>query len=498
MTKNVENIKKFTYGHQFECNKASLKTYIEMILRCSPSRANLESAIRKEFFSSHSSGTNAEITEDNQRKLAMNCFLSLRAYKLIDSNGRDDYQPSELSKKLASMPGEKEMYSEFGRHILLNLSGTDLLKAIESVNERGENPTLIEIIKQLNEMGYELSTNSIYPSTMRQWLDKAGLFESPIKIAWDVFYDLTGVDREFQEAIYKLDPGQKYFLLSILELNPAGFIPWPEVVSHLLTTKHLNYDMKMFPKTVLKPLIDAGFLEMDKTTVGRGAKPNTVRLTESGKSKFLVPFIANLANLVSIDGAELNRPFEDILVEVDSPDIHIKGKALELLAIWIIRMCSLRFTAWRKRDAETGKGEVDVMAASDTFVYSRWQIQCKNTTTVDIDVVAKEVGMSFLTKADVFLIITTGSFTRDAIQYADTLCTQSRYYVILIDGDHLKSIREDKTNIVPILNRIAKRTFVRREYGMTSSEANTIIDNLNEDNQASFLYNQFNASPDDS
>jgi site-specific DNA-methyltransferase (cytosine-N4-specific) len=138
------------------------------------------------------------------------------------------------------------------------------------------------------------------------------------------------------------------------------------------------------------------------------------------------------------------------------------------------------------------------MAASDTFVYSRWQIQCKNTTTVDIDVVAKEVGMSFLTKADVFLIITTGSFTRDAIQYADTLCTQSRYYVILIDGDHLKSIREDKTNIVPILNRIAKRTFVRREYGMTSSEANTIIDNLNEDNQASFLYNQFNASPDDS
>ena len=203
-----------------------------------------------------------------------------------------------------------------------------------------------------------------------------------------------------------------------------------------------------------------------------------VRLTKLGKSKFLAPFVANLASLVDIDGADLNKPFEQILIDVDSLDIHIKGKALELLAIWLIRICSLRFIAWRKRDAETGKGEVDVMAASDIFIYNRWQIQCKNTKVVDVDVIAKEVGMMFLTKADVVMVITTGIFTKDAISYADAICSRSRYYVILIDGNHLKQIRENKTNLIPILNAIAKRTFVRKEYGMTLDEASVVIDDL--------------------
>jgi len=344
--------------------------------------------------------------------------------------------------------------------------------------QRNEDPTLGTVILQLNEMGYELAPNSIYPSTMRQWLNSAGLFEGTNKIAWDIFQEITGVDREFMDALYKLNPFQKYFLLSLLEMNPSESIAWPEVVQHTATTKRLNYDMKLFPKTVLEPLIKAGFIEMDKTTTGRGAKPNKVRLTELGNSKFLEPFVNNLACLVGIDSAELNKPFEKILTEVDDPDKHVKGRALELLAIWIIRMCGLRFIDWRKRDAETGKGEVDVMAASDTFVYNRWQIQCKNTKRVDVDIVAKEVGMIFLTKADIIMIITTGVFTSDATSYADAICSQSRYYVILIDGAHLKLIRDNKANLVPILNKIARRTFVRKEYGMTNKEASLVIENL--------------------
>ena len=480
MKKSKENIKKFTYGHQFECKKATLGEYLKLIVDNAPSREALEEALRSKFFSAHSATTDGAATKDNQRKLAMNCFLSLRAYQLLESTPTlaDEYKPANLLTRLQACPDEKSLHTEFARHILLKLSGTDLLKAIESVIQRGDCPTLITVIRQLNEMGYELSTNSIYPSTMRQWLTKAGLFEGPYKIAWDIFHDITGVNQELMEALYKLDPGQKYFLLSMLEMNPPDLIAWPEVLKHTAATRRLDYDMKLFPKTVLNPLIEAGFIEMDKTTTGRGAKPNHVRLTKLGKSKLLAPFVANLASLVDIDGADLNKPLEQILIDVDSLDIHVKGKALELLAIWLIRICSLRFIAWRKRDAETGKGEVDVMAASDIFIYNRWQIQCKNTKVVDVDVIAKEVGMMFLTKADVVMVISTGSFTRDAISYADAICSRSRYYVILIDGNHLKQIRENKTNLIPILNTIAKRTFVRKEYGMTLDESSVVIDDL--------------------
>ena len=45
---------------------------------------------------------------------------------------------------------------------------------------------------------------------MRQWLIKAGLFEGKSKILWDVYYDLTGIEKNLMDS-HKLDPGQKYF-----------------------------------------------------------------------------------------------------------------------------------------------------------------------------------------------------------------------------------------------------------------------------------------------
>ncbi len=484
--KRPENIKKFTYGHQFEPEKASLLDYVGLIIKNAPSRSALEKEIRNQFFSKHSSTTNNLISDDNQKKLAMNCFLSLRNYQLLESDPyeKDAYKVSNLSKQLNGLD-EEDSLREFAKHILVNLSGTDLLKAIEAVNERGDSPTLLTIIGELNEMGYELSKNSIYPSTMRQWLTKAGLFEGQYKIAWDVYYELTGLSLDNIQGLYELNPEQKYFLISMIEMGITEFTHWPQILGRTETVKHLNYDMKMFPKVVLEPLLEKGFIEMNKTTVGRGAKPNEVKLSQQGIENLLLPFLKNIADLVSLSETELNRSFESILSEINHPDKFVKGKALELLAVWMIRLCGLRFTEWRKRDAETGRGEVDLMAASDTFVYSRWQVQCKNSSRVDVDVVAKEIGMTFMTKADVVLIITTGRFTSDAIRYADRLCSVSRYYLILIDGEDLKKIRADKTSIIPILNKLARRTFVRKEFNMASSKADDLIDDIEDDLLAS-------------
>ena len=487
--KQPENLKKFTYGHQFEPGKAELSEYLELVVKHAPRRATLVEAIRARFFGSHSGSTGTATSEDNQRKLSMNCFLSLRNYGLLSSSVDDPslYEPSELTARLLSITNLDAQSQEFARHILINLSGSDLLKAIENVNERGDTPTLMLIISELNEMGYELSRNSIYPSTMRQWLYRAGLLEGQYKVAWDVYYDLTGVDRDFLDALYRLNPQQKYFLISMLELGVTDPTPWPGILKHATATKRLVYDVKAFPTAVLAPLIEMGVVEMNKVTGGRGAKPNQVSLTAKGISEYLLPFLSGIANLVSLDQTELNRSFADVLGDLNDPDKHIKGKALELLTVWLVRLCSLRFTDWRKRDAETGSGEVDVMAASDSFVYSRWQIQCKNTKRVDIDVVAKEVGMMFLTKADVVMIVTTGEFTSGAIQYADRLCAVSRYYVILIDGAHLESIKSEPAGIIQVLDKIARRTFVRKEYGMSKDEAGELLEDLDVDEQVSLL-----------
>ncbi|ACB51932.1 hypothetical protein cce_2584 [Crocosphaera subtropica ATCC 51142] len=141
----------------------------------------------------------------------------------------------------------------------------------------------------------------------------------------------------------------------------------------------------------------------------------------------------------------------------------------------MIRLTSLRFTSWRLRSYEsTGGGEVDVLAASDRFVYSRWQIQCKNTKKVDVDVLAKEIGMTFVTGADVVMIVTTGEFTRDAFQYASRMMDVSRYYMILLQKNDLEAIKEDKTNIIKILDKQARKIFAKKELQMTDNEIDEI------------------------
>lgn len=129
----------------------------------------------------------------------------------------------------------------------------------------------------------------------------------------------------------------------------------------------------------------------------------------------------------------------------------------------------MRFSRWRLRHWQaTGGGEVDVLAASDKIIYNRWQIQCKNQQgRVGVDVIAKEVGLTFLTKADVVMVITTSKFASDAVNYANQVNDVSRYYVILLEGDDIQRIVQDRTRIVDILNLKARRTFAKRELGMT-------------------------------
>jgi site-specific DNA-methyltransferase (cytosine-N4-specific) len=358
-----------------------------------------------------------------------------------------------------------------------------LLKAVESINSRGDKPKLDIIGYELQEMGYSLSPNAIYVSTMRQWLQEAGVFEKAYEINWDRVYDILELDKDYIDEIYTLTSEQKYFLLAMLQMSITNLTKWNEIAKYATSVYKIRFPSKSFVKDILEPLTDVGLIETEKTTSGRGAKPNLVRLTEKAQRELLLKLLQSIADMTEISLTELNRSFEDVVRDLEHPDKHIKGKALELLAIWMIRLTSLRFTKWRKRDYETGQGEVDVLAASDRFVYHRWQIQCKNTKRVDVEVLAKEVGMTFVTGADVVMVVTTGEFTRDACQYAYRMMEVSRYYMVLIQKEDIEAIKEDRTNIIKILDRRARRVFAKKELGLTDNavdEMETEEDSLTE------------------
>ena len=55
------------------------------------------------------------------------------------------------------------------------------------------------------------------------------------------------------------------------------------------------------------------------------------------------------------------------------------------------RIIGLDFIQTRLKGNETAGAEVDVLFDSSRLLYTRWQVQCKNTHRVSLDQIAKEV-----------------------------------------------------------------------------------------------------------
>jgi hypothetical protein len=95
---------------------------------------------------------------------------------------------------------------------------------------------------------------------------------------------------------------------------------------------------------------------------------------------------------------------------------------------------------------------------------SPWQIQAKNTASVRLDDVAKEVGLALtFIYSNVVMLVTTGDFTRDAYAYANHVMKTSNLNIILLNGRELERISNDPTDIVAVLNSKAERAMQIKE-----------------------------------
>ncbi len=466
----MAGLRRFTYGDQFTPNKIDLVHLLELGVVKQHDRYDLQQSIRSAYFEGH--GRNPDQSDENSTKMAMNCLLSLKAYGLINlADDGKQYTTTTLTQELLSLKEDIEaFYRHFAVYILTEREGLLLCRLIENIRARGERVTLEYLGEEFNELGIKIPPNSTYISTMKSWLVQVGAMRpNAYHVNWEVVYDLLSVDRDVIDELYTLPLEQKFFLLSLVSLGVVEYTPSNKVAKHTRSVYKIRLTTKNLVKDILKPLENIGLIETEKRTSGRGSKPHNVRLSEKGRIEILAPIIENLAHISELTTIEINQSFEDVVKDLASDDRHIKGKALEIFAVWIIRLLGLRFTGWRMMSYQsTGGGEVDVMAASDKIIYNRWQIQCKNMKSpVNIEVIAKEVGMTFLTKADVVMVITTSTFTSTAVNYANLVSDNSRYYVVLLEREDVERIVEDRTLIVDILNYKARRTFAKRELGVS-------------------------------
>lgn len=450
------------FGAQFSPNQVDLPVLLKIIKENAGDREKITYAIRDEFFWDHAT--------DQRWKLADNTVLSLRAYGLPDE---DAAQPTQLALGLLDVGSDPEkLYKRFAHHILIDLRGHDFVETIVAMQAATEPLTLVSLRDRLEHRGLYVPRGAVHLSSMRLWLAKAGVFDPSAKggprvyeVDQAMLRQITGIGLDAISRLAHLSLEQRCYLRALVRIpedDPHMANGIADLAAGLYSAR---YNYKSLPKTVLFPLQDLGYITAKKSTAGRGAKPYLVFRTEKFHDEISEPILEVAAKKAQLVPRELfERPLVSILAALKAKDAFVKGQALELLAIYFARLLDLDFRGWRVRSGETGGAEVDVIVEGARLIFSRWQIQAKNTKTVRLDDVAREVGLSLtFIYSNVVMVITTGDFTRDAYSYADHVMKTSNLNVILLHGSDLRKVAQEPTRVVALLDMKAERAMQVKE-----------------------------------
>lgn len=294
---------------------------------------------------------------------------------------------------------------------------------------------------------------------MRLWLEKAGVFSKSWQVNETRLRELSGISSNELEALALLTPEQRAFIKALINQGEREKYFSNDIEKLATVTYGVKFNEKMLPKTVLYPLQDAGYIKLERGTrlPGKGAKPFVVIPTEKFKTEIMLPIIEQLEQQIYSDLRPLLRKsLKDIINEIKVENIHIRGLALEALAFKLMRIIDLDYVATRLRGSTTGGAEVDLIFESSRLVFSRWQIQCKNTASIRLDDVAKEVGLTHLLKSNVIVMVSTGEIGSSAREYANKVMTDSNLAIIMLDHNDIENIINNPANIIFVLNREAK------------------------------------------
>ncbi len=438
------------FGSEFSPSQIELAVLLHLGSLHTGDAKALQAAIQTQYFSTHGGGS-----AKNQKTLAMNCRLGMKAYGLIDV----DAKLTDFGRELYSFKDDSlKLYEALARHILLNLKGMAMVQCIRDMTAAGDVVNLETLREGLAERGIHYPAGGKHPSMMRLWLAKAGVFMGD---RWQVdemrLSALLGIATTDFGALSGLTPEQRAFLLALANIGLSEPQPANEVARLATATYGVKFPEKSLPKQVLVALTNAGYITATKTTVGRGAKPFMVSPTIKLDADVVVPMLDQLKGQADAKVLDLLRkPFTEILDEIDSEDRFVGGLALEALAFKLMRLLALDYAATRLRAQATGGAEVDLIFQSTRLVFSRWQVQCKNTAHVSLDDVAKEVGLTHFLKSNVVVMVSTGDIGSQARRYANRIMADSNLCIVMIGRTDLDIIRVNPIHIVDAFNREAR------------------------------------------
>ena len=439
------------FGSEFSPAQIDLPVLLELAHEHAADWKSFEDAVCDHYFARN------KTTDYNKGKLANNTKLSMRAYGLI---GEKDATLTETGRALYDIRADEAgLYEVFARHILKDRQGMNLVQCLLDMWAAGEDIDLNKLRRWLDERGINVPRGGKHMSTMRLWLEKAGVFVSGYRVNQERLNEVLGLNVEEFEVLATLSAEQKAYLKALANVGGGGPHLSNDIERLAASTYGISFNEKNLPKQVLYPLHEAQYITLERGTKqsGRGAKPFLVTATAKLAADIITPLIEQLEKQTQADLRPLLRkPLKEIREELDSEDRHIRGLALEALAFKLMRLIDLTYVATRLRGSATGGAEVDLIFESARLVFSRWQVQCKNTARVSLDDVAKEVGLTHFLKSNAIVMVSTGEIGSEARRYSNKIMADSNLCIVMLDKSDLALIESLPAAIVDVFSREAR------------------------------------------
>ena len=435
--------KELPFGSQFSPNVVDLKEIMTLVDKARVKNVKeLEHEIYEKFY------------DGKAKALAYNCKVALCAYEIIDNE--DIVVVTSFGDELIAAKTEDGAYEEMAKHILQNLNGLALIDTLRKLSLLGEKITNETVNEALIQLGYNLQKTSNYAQVMKLWLEKAYVLDNKWNINEQRLSDIIGIKSDEISLFKELPQEQYYFLMALVNVGDKEFHNATEIRELAIASYGISFGEKAFANQVLKPLEDKGLITVTKTTEGRGSKPSLVRLTGKSEKEIIEPLLEQFRGQVGNALAEAYcKSFTKLREDIDDKNTYKKGLALEAFAIKVMGIIGLNFQRTRYRDKAAG-GEVDVILDSTRLMYSRWQVQCKNTKTVTIDQVAKEVGLSHVLKSNCIVMMTTGHLTSEAIKYSKAIMEDTNLCILTLQKEDIEVIIKNPASIIKIFNHQAE------------------------------------------
>ena len=432
-------------GHEFSPGQVEILDVLKIVDGAKGDLVAIREALRRRYFAASAPKYSAdpERRKVEQTKRAGNILIGMQCYGLFNSKSA---ALTTLGQQLLGEPDPEARMKAFAEYILKHLHGVEALAAITTLRKRGETVTKATLHEQLEREGFDLPRATTHHLTMVAWLRQAGVFRGDKGYVVDEaqFERVLGTPSTTLSELHMLGYEKRVFLKTLYDrakTSPPGH--WFQTKEILAASVYRAGNV--FPhgdtlrRTLFNPLEAEGWVEFDKLTEGRGGKSGNVRPTAK---------LTGIEQALLREGSpdEIPQEIKAALVketvaiygELNSSDRNIKGLALEALAVRLVSDLGLEPVRLRERTKATGGAEVDVIADGVGLHYSRWLCQCKNTALVTVSDLAKEIGMATLLKAQVILMVTTGTFAETVRQHANELAQGTPIQAVLLDGDALR------------------------------------------------------------